>query len=67
MLNKVEVRSKPSLDRFHYCSLEFKAQLRKAHLALAIALKAVKFSLYLETFFASMTWKSSGEPGSTMI
>jgi hypothetical protein len=44
-----------------------KNHLRKPYLRLAIAPKAIKFSLSLDMFFTSMTWKSSGEPGSMMI
>lgn len=43
------------------------AKNRKTDLGLAIAPKTGTFRLSLDTFFTSMTWKSSGEPGSMMI
>ena len=35
--------------------------------ALAIPRRGVKLAVSLDTFFTSMPWKSSGEPGSVMI
>jgi hypothetical protein len=47
--------------------MPLKNHLRKLYLRLAIAPKAIKFSLSLDMFLTPMTWKSSGEPGSMMI
>jgi len=47
--------------------MTLKKHLRQLYLPLAIAPKAAKFTTSLDTFFTSMTWKSSGEPGSMMI